>query len=514
MADDLQIFKVYCQGGLNTNKDLLSQGEFEPGTATRLINYEPALTGGYRKISGYANNYPNLPGQDGTLGVCVFDGINDGILACRKPSSGSDYLHYWDTATEAWVAVTTSGSPTMTGVSKVRFVKYNWAGAKVVLVDGVNPAAYYDGTTYTQITHANAPTSPKYASEFNNHIFLAGNSTDPFNVYFSSPYNESDYAPANGSGVINVGFPVIQLKVFRNELYVFGVNNIKKITGNNIANFTLEDVTHNLGCVASDSIIELGGDLLFMGPDGLRPISATDRIGDVELETVSKNIQSIINDTAISQDLEGLNSVVIRSKSQFRIFFAASESSGIIGGLRQSREGGIGFEFGQLLGISATCADSGYIGQNEYVLHGDNNGKVYRQEVGNNFDGNDIFSLFQTPYYHLGDPELRKNFLKLSTYMRSEGTNNITVGLVYDYEDEYVQNPTDYNLSTADAAAFYNEASFDSAGIIYDGNPSPVFKTNIAGSGFSVSIKYVTNDTNASHSIQGLVLLFGVNDRR
>lgn len=514
MADNLDIFKVYCEGGLNTNKDLLSQGELEPGTATRLINYEPALTGGYRKISGYKNNYPSLPGTDGVLGVCVFDGVNDGILACRKPSSGNNYLHYWDTATSAWVAVTTSGSPTMTGVSKVRFVKYNWAGRKVVLVDGVNPAAVYDGTTYSQITHTNAPNNPKYATEFNAHIFLAGDTSDPYNVYFSAPYDEDNFDAADGSGVINVGFDVIQLKVFRKELYIFGINNIKKLSGTNITNFVLEEVTTNLGCIASDSIMEIGGDLLFMGPDGLRPISATDRIGDVELETVSKSIQSIINDTALSEDLDGLCSVVIRQKSQFRIFFAASESSGIIGGLRQSRQGGIGFEFGQLLGITATCADSGYIGQLEYVLHGDADGKVYRQELGNDFDGNDIFSLFQTPFYHLGDPELRKNFLKLSTYMRSEGANNITVGLVYDYEDEYVQNPNDYNLSTANAAAFFNEALYDAVGVIYDGNPSPVFKTNIAGSGFSVSIKYVTNDTNASHSIQGLVLLYGVNDRR
>ena len=99
-----------------------------------------------------------------------------------------------------------------------------------------------------------------------------------------------------------------------------------------------------------------------MGPDGLRPISGTDRIGDVELETISKSIQSIIADVCINQDLEGLNSVVIRQKSQFRIFFEASESTGIIGALKQS-SAGIGFEFGQLLGITATCADSGYIGQ-------------------------------------------------------------------------------------------------------------------------------------------------------
>ena len=33
------------------------------------------------------------------------------------------------------------------------------------------------------------------------------------------------------------------------------------------------------------------------------------------------------------------------------------------------------------------------------------------------------------------------------------------------------------------------------------------------GSGKSVAFKYVTNDTNASHSIQGLVVTFGVGDR-
>jgi hypothetical protein len=514
MADNLQIFKIYCEGGLNTNKDLLSQGEFEPGTATRLINYEPSLTGGYRKISGFTNSYPDLPGTGKVLGVCVANGINDGVLACRAPETGTDYFYYWDNTGEDWEAVTESGSPSMTGVNKVRFVKYNWSSSKVLLVDGVNPAATYDGTTYTQITDSNAPNNPKYASECKSHIFLAGDSTDPYNLYFSAPLDETDFSPANGAGVINVGFDIIQIKVFRDELFVFGTNSIKKVSGNTIADFVLSEVTQNLGCVASDSVIEIGGSLLFMGPDGLRPISATDRINDIELETISKNVQSIVNDIAINYDLDNLNSVVIRQKSQFRIFLGASEASGIIGGLRQRRDGNIGFEFGQILGITATCADSGYVGQSEIVIHGDAAGKVHRQESGTSFDGEDIFSLFQTPFYHMGDPELRKNFLKISTYLRSEGTANIAMGLVYDYEDEFVSNPTDFFLTTEGAAALYNEAVYDNAGVIYDGNPSPILKTNISGSGTSLAIKYVTNDTNPSHSIQGMVLLFGLGDRR
>ena len=513
MADNLQVFKIYCEGGLNTNRDLLSQGEQQPGSATRLINYEPAVTGGYRRISGFNNSFPSLPGEGKTLGVIVANGINDGIFACRKPSSGNNYLHAWNFSTESWDTITTAGSPTMTGVNKIRSIKYNWSEPRFLLVDGVNPAAYYNGTSYVQITDSNAPDNPKYASEFASHMFLAGDDTDPTNVYFSAPLDETDFSPANGAGVINVGFPVVQLKKFRNELYIFGTNNIKKIVGNSIGDFVLQEVTDNLGCIASDSIIEIGGDLLFLGPDGLRPISGTDRIGDVELETVSKNIQSIITDVFLEQDLDDLNAVVVRQKSQFRLFFGASGSSGVIGGLRQN-QAGIGFEFGQLLGFSATCADSGYIGQNEYVIHGDTAGKVHRQELGNDFDGEEIFSLFQTPFYHMGDPELRKNFLKISTYLRSEGTTSIAMGLVYDYEDEFVANPTDFSLTTEGAAAIYNEAVYDNAGVIYDGNPSPILKTNISGSGTSLAIKYVTNDTNPSHNIQGLVLLFGVGDRR
>ena len=343
-------------------------------------------------------------------------------------------------------------------------------------------------------------------------MFLAGDPAEDTNLYFSAPYNETNYDPANGAGVINVGFPIVAIKPFRDALYVFGTNNIRKLIGNNIANFVLENVTDDLGCLASDSVIEIGGDLLFLSQDGLRPVSGTDKIGDVNLETVSKDIQSVFTDIVFDVDLDGLNAVVIRQKTQFRIFFKAADSQGIIGGFRQVGTG-LQFEYGQLLGIEATCADSGYIGQNEFVIHGDSSGKVHRQERGNSFDGNDIFSVYQTPYLHMQDPELRKIIYTVSTYLRSEGDNTIVLSAVYDYEDFNTLNPNNYTLTTAGAAAYYNEALYDSTAI-YDGNPSPVQRTNISGSGRAVSFKYVTNDTNASHSVQGLVVTFGIGDRR
>ena len=135
MADQLHVNKVFCRGGLDTSRDVLAQGEQSPGSAIALVNYEPSITGGYRRISGFDNSYGTLPGTGATLGVNVVNGINNGILACRAPSSGFNYLHSWNTSTSAWVAATTSGSPTMTGVGKVRFSNFNYTAKKTILTD-------------------------------------------------------------------------------------------------------------------------------------------------------------------------------------------------------------------------------------------------------------------------------------------------------------------------------------------------------------------------------------------
>lgn len=518
MADRISAYKVSCFGGLDTNRDVLIQGEQFPGSATQLINYEPSITGGYRRISGYASTYGTLPGIGATLSVAVAEGINDGIFGCRAPETGTSYFYRWNSTTSAWVAITTPITVTTTGVTKVRLVDYNWGTPKLVLVDGVNPAATYNGTTYTQITGSNTPPAPRYVDAFHNHLFFAGCPTEPYNLYFAAPYSDGDFNPANGAGVINVGFPIVQIKQFRDNLYIFGKNEIKSLSGISIADFVLAEVTTNLGCIVSDSVIELGGSLLFLGPDGFRPIAGTSNNNDVELQTVSKRIQFTLN--AIIRDLiaedtdpDTLTAVVIRNKSQFRLFSPTEGTFGILGGLREGPNG-FALEYSQIFGIPATCASSNYIGTEEFIIHGDLQGNVHRQESGTSFEGDPILSIYQTPYYYFEDPTVRKNFYSITTFLRSEGSSTIALSVSYDFDDSVgVYNPANYELNTTGAAAYYNEAIYD-ASAVYDGNPSPVTKTNFAGSGFSVAFKYVTFDTNASHTIQGLVLNFAMNDRR
>lgn len=513
MPDNLRSFSVSCQGGLTTNLDPLVQSTAAPGSAISMINMEPSVQGGYRRISGFTNDYGTVPGIGGVLGVAVFSKLNDGIFACRTPSTGSNYFHRWDDSADDWATVTTTGSPTMTGVTRVRFAKLNWGTPYLAMTDGVNPLALWDGTNYTQVTGGSVLSDPKFCEDFANHLFIAGDPAEPQNVVFSAPLDPTDFTPANGAGVINVGFDVTAMRSFRNQLFIFGDNQIKKVVGTSFADFQLQDVTKNLGCVAPDTVIEFNGDLIFLGPDGIRPISATDRIGDVELNSLSKNIQGIFNSYQTNEDVTQALIVVLRKKSQFRFLFPGSESTGVIGSIRTSSEERRGFEYSQLFGLGATSADSGYIGANEFVIHGDSVGKVHKQESGNNFDGTAINSVFKTPYFHMDDPIVRKTFYDVHTYLRSEGQVTVDFSVDFDYGEVERLTPADYEFTTEGAAVLYGVGTYDGSGV-FDGNPNPLKKTNIQGSAQSISLTYVTSVDQPSHNIQAFVITYGLADRR
>lgn len=60
MADRVETFAVSCTGGLVTNQPTLAQAAQMPGTARELINFEPSVEGGYRRINGYTK-WSNTP---------------------------------------------------------------------------------------------------------------------------------------------------------------------------------------------------------------------------------------------------------------------------------------------------------------------------------------------------------------------------------------------------------------------------------------------------------------------
>jgi hypothetical protein len=365
---------------------------------------------------------------------------------------------------------------------------------------------------YTHTDIANIE-GAKFVTDFRNHLFFAGSGANSNSITFSNPNSDLRYDPAGGAGEINAGFTVTGIAKFRDALYIFGERQIKRLQGNNSSDFVLSEVTSNIGCVASDSIIEIGGDILFLASDGIRPIQGTARIGDIELQTVSKPIQQILQGLPETYDLDLMSSVVIKNKSQFRYFFpnetgSASDAFGIIGGLRFANNS-VGWEFGELLGIRSFVAYSDTINAVETTVHGDLDGYIFKQESGNSFNGSDVLAVYATPFFYFDSTERRKVFHKLSIYTRPEGTSEFNLAVYYDWDDPNKYNPNSYSMSTQGAILrYFSTGGTYGSTFTFGGSSSPVLEKNIQGSGRSVSFVITSVGQQAPYSIQGWGLTF------
>jgi len=566
MPDKIQSFKLICSGGLNSNENHLDLSENSPGGATKLVNYEPSLFGGYRRVEGFEkfdSDYGEVTvagsstGQGKVLGVAIFKNdvtATTTVIAARQDAGGSNYSFYYYTALIGWRKFTLDHSVTrpmtLNGltVQRLRHVVFNFGtGNKICFVDGVNPAIVFDGSHWEEIKSTNsggytaghssntaggdqAINAPALVDVFKQTLFLAGHEASLATVAHSAPTTTVDpdalydFTTASGGGQLSAGFDVVQIKPFRDDLFVFGTNGIKKISVNSANDFVFDQVTANVGCVARDSVLEIGGDLMFLSPDGFRPVAGTSRIGDVELETVSKPIQATLVDMIKNNSMDTLCGVVIRSKSQIRYFFQVDEttnlantpdSSGIIGGLTNSG-GSINWEFGETLGIRASCCTSGYIGDTESVIHGDYDGIVYKQESGTSFNNTDIISIYSTPYLDFGETEQRKVIRKINTFIRAEGPLEMLLSMTYDWGDGAVSTPSTYSQSSTGAPTNYagRNINYNATNVLYGGSSKPIMTTDVQGSGFAAQATFVTVGQSEPFSIQGLVFEFSVAGRR
>ena len=559
MPDRIQSFKAICKGGLHSSENHLELSEDLPGSATRLINYEVSLSGGYRRINGYrlfddqAAEIDPVTGEGPVLGLAIYDNpvtFQTMLIGARKEVGQNEYHFYEYIPLTGWqkmqlpqgVTRVVTNPATSVTVKKIRHETFNFGnGNQICFVDGANNAIVFDGTTWYVLDPNNSGGSgsgggqgqgpggdqlleyPSVVEVFENHLFLGGDVLSLGVIVHSAPNDALDWSAAAGGGQITLGMDLVQFKPFRDNLFCFGRNSIKRVRadiGSQQAPFLIEPVTANIGCIARDSVLELGGDLVFLAPDGLRPVAGTSRIGDVELETISRPIQGIVQDLNRLYDLDTLNGVVIRGKSQLRYFIGddsidVENSYGIIGGLR-AVENNVQWEFGELLGIRASVCTSGYVGRQEFILHGDYDGKVYRQEVGNSFDGRAILGLYQTPYIDFGDTEVRKVLRKINTFVRAEGPFTLNMSVQYDWNDPGVLVPVSYVTSSAGAPTQYNGqgVNYAAPSAVYAGVEKPVIQTSVEGSGFSTQVTYVNLGTDPPHSIQGIVFEFSVSGRR
>ena len=127
MADEIQSYKVVCSGGLNANENHLFLSEAASGSATRLVNFEPSLYGGYRRIEGYDfldTNYQEVGAgvaEGKILCVAIYRNEHIGnpyIIAARKDAGANTYGFYKYVELVGWQAMVTGLTLNFTASSR------------------------------------------------------------------------------------------------------------------------------------------------------------------------------------------------------------------------------------------------------------------------------------------------------------------------------------------------------------------------------------------------------------
>ena len=565
------------EGGLVLNRSTFMM---QPGEALQLENFEPDIQGGYRRITGHTKFINHIIPQtsassEKVLMVAVFD---NKVLAARGEkifSSASTELSLGVLSTTAMTGSgtltvdTTSGfsssgtlqinseiftytgvtSKTFTGVTratssttaaahsiddvvseswterdssrsnagKYNFERFNFDGNdKIIFVDGANAPVVFNTSLSATDVSASAVSGSKFVAAYREHMFYAGKSSTPQEVVFSKPFDEDDFTASDGAGSIKVDDTIVGLKVFRDNLFIFCENRIFNLTGSSLSDFAIKPVTRNIGCINGDSIQEFAGDLIFLGPDGLRTVAATARIGDVELGTITRNVQSLFDENI--RDASLFDSVVIPDKTQYRIFFTKDGQDdrltrGVICVMK-----GQSFEFSEIKGVKPSCTDTFIEAGNVLVLHGDFSGYIHRQEKGNTFDGTTILGKYRGPDLGFGDAGIRKHMHRVIVNFKPESAIAADLIVRYDNEDPDSARPAVYPLASTALAAQYGTAIYSGSGAatnsVYGGSSQPLVRQSVEGSGFTVALRVNDNGVTAPYSLKGFQLEYQVGARR
>ena len=527
-SQELQAFAVDCEGGLILDETIF---HVDPGTASVLKNYEPSIQDGYQRILGFTKySTSEITATGYTSGKILGLSIGGGkVLACR-----GDAVVFGTGTTWTELAGQTAGGAARTSAGKYMFDVYTWTGnIQIILCDdgGSNAAALYDTTSnsYTLLNGAigsgsgTAPTAPRDVKQFNQHMWYAQGNT----ITFSAPFSENNFLPGDGSGSFTIPDAaglVLGLKPRREKLYIFCENQIHVITGSSIQDFDLNVVTENIGCVDPWSIQEFHADIIFLATDGLRLIKGTDQEDDTtSINLVSKQIQSLLN--GLHKDTHDISSFVIRSKSQYRMFYPTS--SGTVGtspGImavhrRQHKKSTVDasssdIEFGEIIGIKPSYSVSSYESGIELFLHGDySNGLIYKQESGNTFDGTNMTARFRTPDMIMGDIGISKVIHRIILDILRTGTTTINTTVIYDINSGLTPQPDVYTIiPQVTAVSLYGTAVYGTD--TYDTDTFVLVRQSVEGSGFTVAIEFVENQGSAQFTIRGFQLEHKIGGRR
>lgn len=464
-------------GGLDLVSPALS---IPPGAAILAQNFEPELSGGYRRMEGYtaydgssavaagsfsagtlyrivsvgttdftaigassnasdihftatgagsgtgtAETAAAVPGSGNIRGIWVYDGT---VYAFRDNSGGTACVMYKST-TSGWTAV--SGVPTLVAGGKYEFVNANFTGSsstmKMYGCDGKNKAFQFDGTTFTQLTTGMTTDTPSHIAEHESHLFLSFSGS----IQHSAAGDPTDWTVASGAGEIGVGADITAMRGMQGGvLAIITEREVHALHGTSSADWNLKLVTAESGGSAYTAAY-LENDLYFLNDAGISTLQAVQAFGDFATSNLSQKVKPFLD--ARKDNI--VAAIASQDKNQYRIFF---DDKSVLVGSFLNREI-LGFTTFVLDDIpSAAVNGSGNFGSvtGDVLFFGTTTGFVMRMDQGPSFNGEDIQSFLRLPFNQLKSPQRKKRFRKMVIDVDAGSQATINYSVDFDYGEK------------------------------------------------------------------------------
>jgi hypothetical protein len=353
----------------------------------------------------YRADIQKVPGSGRVLGVWMY---NDVKYAFRNNAGGTAALMYKATST-GWTVVTT---PALAPGGHYEFVNANFGGSaamkKMFGCDGVNKAFMFDGTTFTQITTGMTVDTPRHI-EFHKHfLFLAFAAS----LQHSAIGDPTTWSVVVGAGEIALGDNITSIKSYttgtsgnntsssNSALLIHTDTTTQILYGSSEADFSLGAASPTQGGV--ENSVQLLDQPYFMSDLGIVNLATTQAFGNFQQSALSQQMNPFV----LQERSRILSSCIVRSKSQYRLFF--NDGYGLY----------LSFINGKIIGlmpvnfgIQVACLCSLKTNNNEELLFfGDDQGMVYQMDKGPNFDGAPISSYLFLAFASFKSPRYKKRW--------------------------------------------------------------------------------------------------------
>jgi hypothetical protein len=309
-------------------------------------------------------------------------------------------------------------------------------------------------------------------------IWMADIVGDRQTIYFSQLLDGSDFTGGDsGSLSLNAVFPnndqIIGLAAHNGFLIIFGRNNIA-IYANpiDVTELTLADYIPNVGCIARDSIQNIGTDIIFLSDSGVRSLQRVIQEKSLPLRDISKNVRDDLMANVASETASNIKSVYFDRDAFYLLSLPATKFVYCFDMRTPLQDGSARTTIWTNIepkSFLVTAAKQLYIGKPGYI------GRYF-----GHLDNTDAYRLrYFTNYFDFDSPTKEKILKQIGMVLIGGSSQEIAIKWGFDYNENY----SAVTKQLASGVAFeynigeYNIAEY-SDGIVLD-----KFKSHVGGKG-------------------------------